>query len=188
MKLNIHFLFSFIFLWYDTRINSTHVDIESCADQTRHQYARNHVARIKATVAKEEKVNPGMKTSRFVHKDRKLSRGLVRSDRWKLQARVMEIGGSSPAWKSREGRPAYRFIGIYLQLAGHGLPNFDLITRNTRALVASKRDRDYIFMERCPNVAEYSWTARKIERVRCGTDRWEFFNKNEFKILWYRKL
>lgn len=123
---------------------------------TRHQYARNHVARIKATVAKEENVNPGMKTSRFVHKDRKLSRGLVRSDRWKLQARVMEIGGSSPAWKSREGRPAYRFIGIYLQLAGHGLPNFDLITRNTRALVASKRDRDYIFMERCPNVAEYS--------------------------------
>lgn len=65
-------------------------------------------------------------------------------------------------WKSvarpRRGNPGraagYRFIGIYLQLAGHGLPNFDLITRNTRALAASKRGTKIIS----------SWSAVRMLR------------------------
>lgn len=61
----------------------------------------------------------------------------------------MEIGGSS----SRGNRPAYRFIGIYLQLAGHGLPNFDLITRNTRALVNAVQ-RLYLHRPNIRNIHE----------------------------------
>ena len=49
------------------------------------------------------------------------------------------LSSREPPSAARTAMARRKFIGIYLQLAGRGLPNFDLITGNTRAYPTAAR-------------------------------------------------